>query len=231
MSNLAETVNEVRRKLPDHLTLCLDDAKASDYCKEWVSALAELQESYRDTRTLLREALLVTQKLNRNFHIELNIRKDINQLILHSFSNKNPFTMDLKEKSVSTDEIANNDHIFVRFLNALKESYDTRLGRSNQFTLDFQRRMTSMKVSFDTVRVLKNWSSSRSITPDFNQVTARDLRVIVTNLHLLAEVRFGSTDADILLSDAILTAETRTKPGQASIRDILMPKPAPPADE
>ncbi len=227
MSNLAETVNEVRRKLPDHLTLCLDEAKTSDYCKEWVSALAELQESYRDTRTLLREALLVTQKLNRNFHVELNIRKDINQLILHSFSNKNPFTMDLKEKPISTDESVNNDHIFVRFLNALKENYDTRLGRSNQFTLDFQRRMTSMKVSFDTVRVLKNWSSTRSITPDFNQISAKDLRVIVTNLYTLAEVRFGSTDADILLSDAILTAETRVKAGQASIRDILMPKPEP----
>ena len=227
MSNLAETVNEVRRKLPEHLNLCLDETKTSDYCKEWVTALSTLQETYRDTRTLLREALLITQKLNRNFGVELNVRKDINQLILHSFSNKNPFTMDLKEKPASTDEDANNDHIFVRFLNALKESYDSRLGRSNQFTLDFQRRMTSMKVSFDTVRVLKNWSSTRSVTPDFNQVTAKDLRVIVTNLHLLAEVRFGSTDADILLSDAILTAETRAKPGQASIRDVLMPKAAP----
>lgn len=221
ISNLAATVIEIRRSLPGHLTQCLDKATASGYCKEWSTALTKLQSQYDDTPTLFREALLVTQQLNRSYRITQETRKNINQLLLRSFSNKNPNSLGLKDKPISEDPGNNDEHIFVRFLDAVKESYDTRLGQDNQFALDFQCRLTSMKISFDSVRVLKNWSSPRAITPNFDEVPSADLRTIVDNLYILAEIQFGGTAADIILSDAILTAETQAKAGQLSIRDLL----------
>jgi len=221
MSKLAMTVTEVRRKLPGYLSQCLDKVTASSYCKDWSTALSELLQKHQDTRSVFREALLVTQKLNRRYRIDQGTRKQINQLILGAFSNKKADSLELKEKPISSNADAEEEHIFVRFLNAVRDSYDTRLGRSNQFALDFQRRMGSMKISFDSVRVLKNWSSNRSVTPNFNEVNSADLRTIVDNLYILAEIQFGSTAADIILSDAILTAETQAKAGQLSIRDLL----------
>ncbi|MBX2869136.1 MAG: hypothetical protein KTR18_10700 [Acidiferrobacterales bacterium] len=221
MSNFDAKVILVRRKLPDRLAQCLDTATASGYCREWSNALAELQSQFSDNHSLFRETLLVTQKLNRNYRVDQPTRKDINQLLLRSFTGKRDDSLGLIEKPITEDPRVNEEHIFVRFLDAVKDSYDTRMGRANKFALDFQCRLTSMKISFDSVRVLKNWISSRAVTPNFDEVPASDLRTIVDNLYILIELQFGSTAADIILSDAILTAETQAKAGQLSIRDLM----------
>ena len=221
LSNFASKVTLVRRKLPDQLSQCLDTATASGYCKEWSNALTELQSQFTDTHSLLRETLLITQKLNRNYRIDQPTRKEINQLLLRSFSGKKDDSLGLIEKPVTEDPRINEEHVFVRFLDAVKDSYDTRMGRTNKFALDFQCRLSSMKISFDSVRVLKNWISSRAVTPNFDEVPPADLRTIVDSLYILAELQFGSTAADIILSDAILTAETQAKAGQVSIRDLM----------
>lgn len=212
---------EVRRNLPTHLMHCLDQDSTSGYCREWSAEVKNLQSIHPDMRTVFRETLLVTQKLNRSYSVDQGTRKEINQLVLKSFSATDLSDFELKPKKESPSESPVEDHVFSRFLNSVKESFDTRCGETDQFAREFQGRLSTMKISFGAVRVLKAWSTSGRGGEDFATIPASDLRTIVDSLYVLCELQFGSMVADIILSDAVLHAETEAKSGQLSIRDLL----------